>query len=135
MSNADELLQGLADDGAELQIYDPKATQVQMKKDLATPKFEWDHPHDELERTNTSDHVTFHENAYSACKDAHGIAILTEWDEFKTLDYVKIYAGMKKPAFCFDGRNIMNHEELRNIGFIVYGLGKPLDAFIKKSYG
>ena len=125
----------MADDGAELQIYDPKATQAQMRKDLTTPKFEWDHPHESQEPTNTIEHVTFHQDAYSACRDAHGVAILTEWDEFKTLDYAQIYAQMKKPAFCFDGRNLVNHEELRDIGFIVYGLGKPLDAFIKKSYG
>lgn len=79
-------------------------------------------------------HVTFHRDAYSACQDAHAIAILTEWDEFTDLDYEKIYAGMNKPAFCFDGRNIIDHQNLRDIGFIVYGLGKPLDAFIKKSY-
>ena len=105
-----------------------------MLKDLATPKFEWDHPHQSHTDPTAAERVTFHTDAYSACSDAHGIAILTEWDEFKSLDFEKIYAGMNKPAFCFDGRNILDHEHLRDIGFIVYGLGKPLDAFIKKSY-
>lgn len=105
-----------------------------MLKDLATPKFEWDHPHQSQPEATAAEHVTFHTDAYSACSDAHGIAVLTEWDEFKTLDFDRIYAGMNKPAFCFDGRNILDHEQLRDIGFIVYGLGKPLDAFIKKSY-
>ena len=51
-----------------------------------------------------------------ACDDAHAIAVLTEWDEFKTLDYTRIYAKMMKPAFIFDGRNILDHARLREIG-------------------
>ena len=78
--------------------------------------------------------LSFHKDAYLACKGAHAIAILTDWDEFKTLDYEKIYAGMNKPAFLFDGRNIVDHVALRALGFIVYGLGKPLDAFIQRNY-
>lgn len=105
-----------------------------MRKDLATPKFEWDHPYQKQEELPTVEHDTFHKDPYSACEGAHGIAILTEWDEFKSLDFERIYASMNKPAFCFDGRNILDHEELRDMGFIVYGLGKPLDAFIKKTY-
>lgn len=69
-----------------------------------------------------------------ACKDAHAIAVLTEWDEFKTLDYEKIYEGMMKPAFVFDGRNILDHAKLRSIGYIVYALGKPLDPFLQRNY-
>lgn len=69
-----------------------------------------------------------------ACADAHAIAVLTEWDEFKTLDYEKIYAKMTKPAFVFDGRNILDHVKLREIGFVVYALGKPLDPFLQRAY-
>ena len=60
--------------------------------------------------------------------------MLTEWDEFKTLDYERIYAKMMKPAFIFDGRNILDHARLRAIGFIVYALGKPLDPFLQRHY-
>jgi len=60
-----------------------------------------------------------------ATAGAHAIAILTEWDEFKTLDYEKIYEGMAKPAFVFDGRNIVDHAALRKIGFEVYAIGQP----------
>ena len=52
-----------------------------------------------------------------ACADAHAIAVLTEWDDFKSLDYEKIYAKMTKPAFIFDGRNILDHAKLREISF------------------
>ena len=62
-------------------------------------------------------------NAYDACKNAHAIAVLTEWDEFKTQDWQKIYDNMLKPAFVFDGRNILNKEELEKIGFIYQGIG------------
>ena len=51
--------------------------------------------------------------------------ILTEWDLYKNLDYQKIYKAMEKPAFIFDGRNILNHEQLFNIGFEVHPIGKP----------
>ena len=60
--------------------------------------------------------------------------MLTEWDEFKTLDFERIYAKMMKPAFVFDGRNILDHARLREIGFIVYALGKPLDPFLQRHY-
>ncbi|CAN1152816.1 UDP-glucose 6-dehydrogenase 4 [Linum perenne] len=51
--------------------------------------------------------------------------------QFKTLDYQKIYDGMEKPAFMFDVKYIMDAEKLRKIGFIVYAIGKPLDAWLK----
>src|SRR5690606_2753690 len=62
---------------------------------------------------------------YEAAADAHAIAILTEWDEFKTYDYERIYSVMAKPAFIFDGRNLLDHARLREIGFDVYAIGKP----------
>jgi len=69
--------------------------------------------------------VTIHKSAYDACKNAHAICVLTEWDEFKELDYKKIYDSMVKPAFAFDGRNILDLEKLHKLGFETYGIGKP----------
>jgi len=54
--------------------------------------------------------------------------VLTEWDEFKNLDFPAIYRGMHKPAFVFDGRNILPREEMRKIGFQVFAIGKPASA-------
>lgn len=68
--------------------------------------------------------------AMEATKGAHAVAILTEWDEFKTLDWKAVLGQMQRPAFVFDGRNILDHDNLRELGFIVYALGKPLDPFI-----
>ncbi|KAJ4976831.1 hypothetical protein NE237_001937 [Protea cynaroides] len=68
---------------------------------------------------------------YGAAKGAHGVCILTEWNEFKFLDYQKIYDAMEKPVFFFDERNVVNVQVMRKIGFIVYLVGKPLDDWIK----
>ena len=69
--------------------------------------------------------ITTEASALAAATGAHAIALLTEWNEYISLDYDKIYAVMSKPAFIFDGRNILKHDELRAIGFEVYAIGKP----------
>ena len=51
--------------------------------------------------------------------------MLTEWDEFKSLDFPAIYRGMHKPAFVFDGRNILPRDEMKKLGFDVFAIGKP----------
>ncbi|WP_339893536.1 UDP binding domain-containing protein, partial [uncultured Algibacter sp.] len=61
---------------------------------------------------------------YDALKDAHAVAIMTEWDEFKTYDWKKIYTEMKKPAFIFDGRNILDKSEMEKIGFEYSSIGQ-----------
>lgn len=63
-------------------------------------------------------------NPYDAAVDSHAIAILTEWDEFKELEYSKIYNQMTRPASIFDGRNILDRPRLERLGFRVYGIGK-----------
>ena len=68
---------------------------------------------------------------YEATKDAHGICILTEWDEFKELDSKRIFDNIQKPAFVFDGRIVVDVEKLREIGFIVYSIGKPFEPWLK----
>ncbi len=73
------------------------------------------------------DNIKVVADPYAAAKDAHAVAVLTEWDEFKAYDYQKVYDSMSKPAFIFDGRNILDHEKLRQIGFVVFAIGKPLD--------
>lgn len=109
---ADDLLS----EQANIAVYDPKVKQETIYRDL-----------DYLEsRSNEANkqNVTTYADAYEACKDAHAIAILTEWDEFKAYDWQKIYDNMKKPAFVFDGRKVLNGEELRKIGFIFHEIGR-----------
>ncbi len=69
--------------------------------------------------------VTFEPDPHQAAKGAHALAILTEWPDFAQLDYQALYKSMVKPAFIFDGRNILQHQKLHAIGFNVYAIGKP----------
>ncbi|TXK72552.1 UDP-glucose 6-dehydrogenase [Mesonia sp. HuA40] len=108
---ADELL----NEQAQIAVYDPKVQAQQMYTDL-------DYLNTRPSAANQAG-LTVHQNPYEACKDAHAIAILTEWDEFKTYDWQKIYDQMQKPAFVFDGRGILNLEELEKIGFVCYQIG------------
>jgi UDPglucose 6-dehydrogenase len=69
--------------------------------------------------------VVFEPDPYTAAKNAHAIAILTEWPHFAELDYEAIHDAMVKPAFIFDGRNILDHQKLFKLGFNVHAIGKP----------
>jgi UDPglucose 6-dehydrogenase len=109
---ADELL----NEQAQVSVYDPKVKTQQIQSDL-------NYLNTRSERENAA-MVQSIDNPYEACKNAHAIAVLTEWDEFKTYDWQKIYDNMLKPAFVFDGRSILNLDELREIGFVAYAIGK-----------
>ena len=98
----------LAEEHAQLSIYDPKAIE-NAKLELAS-----------LKKAD----IEYCEDPYLAAKDAHAVLILTEWKEFKDYDYKKIFESMEKPAFIFDGRNILDHKKLYSIGFNVYPLGQ-----------
>ncbi|KAK1272016.1 UDP-glucose 6-dehydrogenase 5 [Acorus gramineus] len=128
-----DVCHGLLGDKAQLSIYDPQVTEEQIRRDLATAKFDWDHPQHLVPSSPTaaSKQVVMAWDAYAAAKGAHAVCVLTEWDEFKKLDYQRIYDAMEKPAFFFDGRNVVDVDALRKIGFIVYSVGKPLDPWIK----
>jgi len=97
----------LAEESANVVISDPKAIK-NAKIDLAGVE-----------------NITYEEDPYEAAKESHALAILTEWDLYKTLDYQRLYDSMEKPAMIFDGRNILDHEALFKIGFNVYRIGKP----------
>ncbi|MGK0139015.1 MAG: UDPglucose 6-dehydrogenase [Algoriphagus sp.] len=109
---ADELLA----ERAEVTVYDPKVKRQQMLGDLNYLNTR--------EAAENESLLTTAEDAYQACEGAHAIAVLTEWDEFKELDWQKIYQQMAKPAFVFDGRAILNKTNLEKIGFQVYRIGK-----------
>lgn len=74
---------------------------------------------------DVAEQVIFEADPYVAAKDAHAIAVLTEWPHFAELDYRAIQESMVKPAFIFDGRNILDHKKLHAMGFNVYTIGKP----------
>jgi len=127
-----DVCKGLLGDNAFLSIYDPRVTEMQIQKDLSMDGVEWDHPiHLQPKSSSVVKQVNVVGDAYEATRDAHGLCILTEWEEFKTIDYQRVYDNMEKPAFVFDGRNMLNVDKLREIGFIVYSIGRPLDQWLK----
>jgi UDPglucose 6-dehydrogenase len=65
------------------------------------------------------------EDPYGAALGCDAVAVITEWDIYKKLDYKKIFESMRKPAFIFDGRNILDHQNLFKTGYNVYPIGKP----------
>jgi len=109
-SSAIYICRDLIEEQAEVYIYDPKVSKEKICRDLGIAE---DHP---LVHVSGS--------AAEACESAHALAVLTEWDEFKDLDFQSIYEKMLKPAFVFDGRNILDLEALRQIGFVTHGVGK-----------
>ena len=107
----------LLDEMASILVYDPKVLDDQIYKDVNS-----------LEKnlnTKKERFLKVIKDPYKSCTDSHAIAILTEWDQFKSLDWQKIYYLMKKPAFIFDGRNILDKNSMEKIGFIYKGIGKP----------
>ena len=106
----------LIEERALIQVFDPKVTGIQMLSDLNGLNTRSELENDEF--------LINHKDPYEALLGAHAVAIITEWDEFKTYDWQKIYDGMNKPAFIFDGRNIMDKNKLEKIGFQVKFIGK-----------
>jgi UDPglucose 6-dehydrogenase len=106
----------LIDEQATISVYDPKVSMQQMQSDLNYLNNRTEELNKLFLRTETS--------PYEALSGAHAVAVLTEWDEFKIYDWQKIYDAMNKPAFVFDGRNILNREELEQIGFVYQAIGK-----------
>ncbi len=98
----------LAEENAELVITDPNALKNAIK-DL----------------DGIDGKISFEDDPYKAADGCDAIAVMTEWDVYKGLDFERIYESMTKPAFIFDGRNILDHQKLYHIGFNVFPIGKP----------
>ncbi|MGD1977962.1 MAG: UDP-glucose 6-dehydrogenase [Akkermansiaceae bacterium] len=109
-SSAIYICRDLMEEQSEIHIYDPKVPAEEIYENLGV----------------TADDPLVHvaSSAEEACANAHAVAVVTEWDEFKDLDFQKIYDGMFKPAFLFDGRNILDLDALKKIGFDCHAVGK-----------
>jgi UDPglucose 6-dehydrogenase len=99
---------------AKVAIYDPKVPEDEILRDLGIA----------TDDAKARASVTICSEPYAALEGSHAIAVLTEWDEFKTLDFERVHETMPKPAFIFDGRNILDLAKLRAIGFTAFGIGK-----------
>lgn len=105
---------------ARIHVHDPQVSREDMWTEMKYTCGMSADTHPGLEAA-----VTTSPDPYAACEGAHALAVLTEWDEFKGLDYARIYKSMAKPAFVFDGRNVLDHDGLRELGFEVHAIGKP----------
>ena len=110
-SAAIAVCRSLLGEQAKVVVYDPKVPAADIV-------------HDVLGAGGANARLSVARSAYEAAAGAHALVVVTEWDEFKTLDFAKIYDGMVKPAFVFDGRNILDLGKLRALGFRAQGIGK-----------
>lgn len=109
----------LLDECANISIFDPKVSAKQIMSELSILPYQ-------DKDIKLPDHVTIHTDPYEAMHQSHALVVCTEWDEFKSYDYQRIYDSMRKPAFIFDGRRLLDHKKLLNIGFKVEAIGKNL---------
>jgi UDPglucose 6-dehydrogenase len=105
----------LVNEQALIAVYDPKVSETQILSDL-------DYLDSRPAEANRRGIISC-DDPYEACRHAHAIAILTEWDEFTQYDWQKIYENMQKPAFIFDGRNLLDGKKLSDIGFVYQSIG------------
>ena len=103
---------------AKVVVYDPQVPAAEIRTDI-------------LGKGKDNSRLTVAASAYEAAEGAHAIAVVTEWEEFKKLDYGRILSAMHKPAFIFDGRNILDLAKLEALGFRTYGIGKATEPAAK----
>jgi UDPglucose 6-dehydrogenase len=117
-SAAIDVCRALLAEKAHLAIVDPRVTPEAVVKELEAVTG--------LDARDLEGRVVCEADVYRAASGSDALAVLTEWDEFRSLDFERIYHSMKKPAFAFDGRNILPHGDMRRIGFDVHSIGKPM---------
>ncbi len=98
------LIDRLLKQGAKLQVHDPVAV--------------------ENVRRMYGNRLSYSETPYEALKGAHGVAIMTEWEEFRHLDFRQMRERMKSPVI-FDGRNLYSRQQMQAAGFTYYCIGRP----------
>jgi UDPglucose 6-dehydrogenase len=110
-SAAITICRDLLEEHAEVVVYDPKVPAEQIIAEV-------------LGKGCSNSRLHIAHSAEEAAAGAHAIAVITEWDEFKSVDFKTVFENMPKPAFVFDGRNILDLPKLREIGFSAVGIGK-----------
>ncbi|MFD2551538.1 UDP-glucose 6-dehydrogenase [Bizionia sediminis] len=124
-SAAIQVADNLLSEQAHVVVYDPKVASERIYADLEYLNTRLPEQNRQL--------LTVEKDPYKACKNAHAIAVLTEWDEFTTYNWQAIFDAMEKPAFVFDGRGILNQQEMEDIGFIYYKIGSQRPNFMQSN--
>lgn len=112
----------LIEDGAKVCIYDPKVSSKKVIIDLTTLWESRNYPEDKIQ--NLLKQVEIVKTADGVINNAHGVAILTEWDDFTKINWEANFSKMKQPAFLFDGRNILDSDNIYPLGYQLYQIGK-----------
>ncbi len=123
-SAAIHVCRDLLNERARVAIYDPRVDEHQIKHDLYEVFADSNGVVSERDKKLIESNVTVCSDAYSAADRAHAIAVLTEWDEFRQLDLARLHASMHRPAFVFDGRNILDRSKYSSAGFEIHSIGK-----------
>lgn len=121
------ICQHLLSERCKIVIVDPQVSKEQILRDFDEYEI---FQKAKIPDAKFDDYVTVETDPYVATQQAHAIAIMTEWDCFKTYDYTRMYQQMHKPAFLFDGRNIVDHSALLEIGFRVHAIGKSFGGHL-----
>jgi UDPglucose 6-dehydrogenase len=111
-SPAISICKRLLEEKGSLKIYDPQVTKDSVLSSLG------------IADESSLDRLSFCNSPEDACAGTHAIAILTEWDEFKEIDYKKVLTSMLRPAHIFDGRNLLDLQKLKGMGYRAFGIGK-----------
>uniref|UniRef100_A0A0N5D051 UDP-glucose 6-dehydrogenase n=1 Tax=Thelazia callipaeda TaxID=103827 RepID=A0A0N5D051_THECL len=123
-SSAIHVVKYLLDEDARVAVYDPKVSESQMLYEL-----------NQISSKETVDKLfTYQNDPYEAAMNSHAVVVLTEWDQFKDYDYKRIFKSMAQPASVFDGRLILDHKKLRQIGFRVFAIGTASPQSCKNCY-
>ena len=116
-SPAIDICKELLEEECNLIIYDPRVNPNQISFDLDIPNI----PLHEIDQKQGK--WAFSESVIEASKGADAIIILTEWEEFKTIDWHMISKQMRTPSWVFDTRSIANLNEAKDFGLNTWRIG------------
>ncbi len=125
-SAAIQICKSLIDEGAEITIHDPKVNEIQIEKDLQMKQIK--------EFKNVKEHRLINKNgnwkfskSLNIFDEAHAVLMLTEWDEYKNIDWEDVSKRMVQPAWVFDSRSIIEPSKIRNTNLNLWRVGDGTD--------
>ena len=119
-SPAVEVARRLVDEGAIVRAFDPTVAVPEGQASVEIDELPAFAHHDGL---GPADALQAFPDAYAACKGASAAVVLTEWDEFRWLDFAKVLSNMATPVVV-DARNLLDPAQLRRLGFEYTGIGR-----------
>ena len=105
------IAKNLLKEGVELNFYDPRVKKEQILREFVGEEYK--------------EKVFVCESEICAAKATDAVIVLTEWDQFRFLEWEKIYQIMRKPAWVFDSRIFLDRDKLEDIGFNTWTTGTP----------